>query len=76
MTTERYVRLFAGLVVLASLALGADASPFFWSRHALWVTAFVGANLFQSSLTRFCPLEMVLERLGVPRAGEPGSATS
>jgi hypothetical protein len=68
MTTDRFVRLFAGAFVLASLALGVEASPLFVSRHFLWFTAFVGANLFQSSLTGFCPLESILVRLGVRRA--------
>lgn len=68
MTTDRLVRLFAGAFVLASLALGVEASPLFASRHFLWFTAFVGANLFQSSLTGFCPLESILARLGVKRA--------
>ena len=68
MTTERIVRIFAGIVVLASLALGADASPLFLSRHWLWLTAFVGANLFQSGITRFCPLEILLRRAGVRSA--------
>ena len=68
MTIENIIRLFAGTVVLASLALGADASPLFASRHFLWVTAFVGANLFQSSLTGFCPLETVLRHLGIGAA--------
>jgi Protein of unknown function (DUF2892) len=69
MTTDRLVRLFAGAFVLVSLALGVEASPLFVSRHFLWFTAFVGANLFQSSLTGFCPLESILARLGVKRAG-------
>ena len=69
MTTDRLVRLFAGAFILASLALGLDASPLFASRHFLWFTAFVGANLFQSSLTGFCPLESILVRLGVRRTG-------
>ena len=68
MTTERIVRIFAGIVVLASLALGADASPLVLSRHWLWLTAFVGANLFQSGITRFCPLEILLRRAGVRSA--------
>ncbi len=67
MTTERLVRLFAGTFVLASLALGVPGSPVFVSGNALWFTAFVGANLFQSSLTGFCPLESILARLGVKR---------
>jgi len=60
MTTWRIVRLFAGIVILASLALGAWVSPW-W----LLLTAFVGANLLQSSLTCWCPLEIVLRKLGV-----------
>jgi hypothetical protein len=68
MTTERLVRIFAGTFVLASLALGASASPLFHDANWLWFTAFVGANLFQSGFTRFCPLEILLRRLGV-RAG-------
>ena len=67
MTTERLVRLFAGAFVLLSLALGVEASPLFASRQFLWFTAFVGANLLQSSFTGFCPLESILARLGVKR---------
>jgi hypothetical protein len=68
MTTERLVRIFAGAFVLASLLLGVEASPLFVSKHFLWFTAFVGANLFQSGFTRFCPLEMILVKLGVKSA--------
>ncbi len=68
MTIERYIRLFAGSFVLLSLALGAPGSPIFASSAWLWFTAFVGANLFQSSLTGFCPLVYVLRALGVPDA--------
>lgn len=68
MTTERLVRIFAGTFVLASLALGVEASPLFVNANFLWFTAFVGANLFQSGFTRFCPLEMILRRLGVRSA--------
>lgn len=76
MNTERIVRIFAGAVVLASLALGASASPVFHSAYWLWLTAFVGANLLQSGITRFCPLEIMLRRLGVKSAGDalPGRA--
>jgi hypothetical protein len=65
MTTERLIRIFAGAMVLLSLALGVEASPLFASAHALWLAAFVGANLLQSGFTRFCPLESILRRLGV-----------
>jgi hypothetical protein len=71
MTTERIVRIFAGTVVLASLLLGAPASPLFVSAYFLWLTAFVGVNLFQSGITRFCPLEIFLKRLGVACPAEP-----
>jgi hypothetical protein len=69
MTTERLIRIFAGAFVLASLALGAEASPLFVSAHFLWFTAFVGANLLQSGFTRLCPLESMLRRLGVRSDG-------
>jgi hypothetical protein len=65
MTTERWVRVIAGLFILISLALGVSASPLFISEHALWFTLFVGMNLFQSGFTRFCPLEIFLRKLGV-----------
>jgi hypothetical protein len=65
MTTDRMIRIFAGAFVLLSLALGVEGSPLFHSANWLWFTAFVGANLFQSGFTRFCPLEIVLKRLGV-----------
>lgn len=68
MTTERLVRIFAGTFVLLSLALGVAASPLFVNANFLWLTAFVGANLLQSGFTRFCPLEMILRRLGVRSA--------
>jgi Inner membrane protein YgaP-like, transmembrane domain len=68
MTTDRMVRIFAGAFVLLSLALGVAGSPLFHSANWLWFTAFVGANLFQSGFTRFCPLEIVLKKLGVRQA--------
>lgn len=65
MTTERLIRIFAGAFVLASLALGV-----FVNLNWLWFTAFVGANLFQSGFTGFCPLELILKRCGVRCAGQ------
>ena len=56
------IRGIAGTLVLASLALGYLVSPW-W--HLL--TAFVGLNLLQSSLTRWCLMENILERLGIAR---------
>jgi len=68
MTTERLVRIFAGAFVLLSLALGVSGSPIYVSSYWLWFTAFVGANLFQSGFTTFCPLEKILLKLGVKSA--------
>ena len=65
MSIDRIVLAFAGTVVLASLGLGIYVSP-----NWFWLTAFVGANLFQSSFTGFCPLAMILRKLGV----KPGAA--
>jgi hypothetical protein len=55
--THYLIRRIAGTFVLASLALGYWVSPWFYL-----FTAFVGLNLFQSSFTKFCPLEKMLER--------------
>lgn len=65
MTSERIVRIVAGFFILLSLSLGIEASPLFQSSNWLWFTVFVGANLFQSGFTRFCPLEMILKKLGI-----------
>jgi hypothetical protein len=62
MSNERIVRAVAGAVVLVSLALGVERSPLFVTGHFLWLTALVGANLFQSAFTGFCPLELLLRR--------------
>jgi len=60
MCSENVIRRMAGLFVMASVALG------FWV-HPAWFlfTAFVGLNLLQSSITHFCPLQMILARLGI-----------
>ncbi len=65
MTTENWVRFVAGIFVMLSVALGAPASPIFVSQWFLAFTLFVGLNLFQSSLSGFCPLVNILHRLGV-----------
>lgn len=69
MTSWRIVRMFAGSFVLISLALGVPGSPVFVNEWWLAFTAFVGLNLLQSAFTCWCPLEMLLRKLGV-RAGE------
>jgi len=65
MTTDRAIRIMAGAFVLISLALGVEGSPLFFSKYFLWFTAFVGANLFQSGFTRFCPAEAIMVKLGM-----------
>ncbi|MDO8960396.1 MAG: DUF2892 domain-containing protein [Rhodocyclaceae bacterium] len=67
MTVNRIVRIVAGFFIMLSLVLAhftgqVDMSKLSW----LWFTAFVGANLFQSGFTTFCPLDTILKKLGVP----------
>ena len=60
MKIHMLIRRFAGTFILASLLLAHYHSP-----NWLWFTAFVGFNLLQSSFTNFCPLEIVLKKMGV-----------
>lgn len=65
MTIDRIVLAFAGTVNLIGLALGhyVDANWY-------WLSVFVGANMLQASITGWCPLAMILKKLGV----QPGAA--
>ena len=65
MSIDRVVMAFAGSMILISLLLSR-----FHSAYWLWFTAFVGANLLQASYTGFCPLAIVLKRIGI----KPGKA--
>ncbi len=65
MTTWQLTRVIAGSFILLSLALGVPGSPIFHSSYWLWFTAFVGVNLLQSGLTRWCLMERMLRRLGL-----------
>lgn len=65
MTSWQAVRLVAGTFILLSLALGVPGSPLFHSVHWLWFTAFVGFNLLQSSVTRWCLMEQIMRKLGL-----------
>lgn len=60
MSIDRFVLAFAGAMVLLSLLLGHYVSPYWF-----WLTAFVGANLFQSAFTGFCPMALILRKVGV-----------
>jgi Protein of unknown function (DUF2892) len=62
-TVERAVRLLAGVMILASLALAHWVSAY-W----LWLTVFVGVNLFQSAFTNWCPAMSIFQWMGLPSA--------
>lgn len=68
MTSWQLTRFIAGAFVLLSLALGTQGSPLFQSPMWLWFTAFVGINLLQSGLTRWCLMERILRKLGLRAA--------
>jgi hypothetical protein len=61
MSIERYLRLIAGFLVMLSVALGYRVNPAWFL-----FTAFVGANLFQSAFTDWCPMMTFLRKLRVP----------
>ena len=66
MTVERMVRIIAGFFIMLSLALAHFSGSIDMTRLSwLWFTAFVGFNLFQSGITRFCPMDMMLKKAGV-----------
>jgi hypothetical protein len=71
MTTERYIRIFAGFLVVLSTTLGLLHSPWWFA-----LTLFVGANLFQFGFTQFCPLEIILKKLGVPTCQAAGKSAA
>ncbi|MHA6263486.1 YgaP family membrane protein [Arenibacterium sp. CAU 1754] len=60
MTLDRTVMMFAGFMILLSVALTAFVSPL-W----MWFTVFIGVNLIQSSITGFCPAAVIFRKLGV-----------
>ena len=64
MTSWQLVRLVAGSLILLSLALGIPGSPIFVSPWFLAFTAFVGVNLLQSALTKWCLMETIMRKLG------------
>jgi hypothetical protein len=68
MLINDWIHVVAGSFILLSLALGVDSptNPLFVSRYWLLLTAFVGANLLQFGFSKFCPLGLILKKLGVP----------
>ncbi len=67
MTVDRAVMMFAGAMVLLSLAPGFYVSPYWYL-----LNAFVGLNLMQASVTGFCPAAIIFKKLGM----KPGVAFS
>ncbi|MCT8970374.1 YgaP family membrane protein [Microbaculum marinisediminis] len=65
MNIDRFVFAFAGAVILGSLALGIWVNTWWFV-----LTAFVGFNMFQAAFTGFCPLAMILKKVGL----KPGNA--
>jgi hypothetical protein len=63
MTVQRWIRVIAGTFVLTSLLLG-----LYVSKYWFLFTAFVGLNLFQSGFTKWCLMEDILKKFGVPEA--------
>ena len=70
MTVERAILAFAGLMVLLSVLL-----TYYVHQNFVWLTVFVGANLFQFGFSNVCPMGWMLRKLGVPDAA-PCSTTS
>lgn len=66
MIISDWIHVIAGFFIMVSLALGVSASPLFHSTYWLFFTAFVGLNLFQFGFSKFCPLGLILKKLGVP----------
>jgi hypothetical protein len=67
MALDRMVFAFAGVMIILSLTLGLTV-------HIYWLglAAFVGLNMFQAAFTGFCPLAIILKKIGV----KPGKAFS
>jgi hypothetical protein len=70
MSLERWIRLIAGTFITASVVLS-----YVQSRYWLFFTLFVGLNLFQSALTRWCLMEDILRKLGVGSQAETPPST-
>ncbi|UCC71775.1 MAG: DUF2892 domain-containing protein [Gemmatimonadota bacterium] len=68
MTLDHKIRLTAGTLVLASLALGWWVSPYWFL-----FTAFVGVNLIQSSITKWCLMEDILRWTGIQKGSRPAA---
>lgn len=61
MNINDWIHTIAGIFILGSLALGTWIHPYWYI-----FTAFVGLNLLQYGITKFCPMGVVLKKFGVP----------
>lgn len=66
MSIDRVVMAFAGVVILTTVAIVLFGGSTNW----LWLTGFVGLNLLQAAFTGFCPLAIILKKVGI----QPGQA--
>ena len=57
---DRYIRAIAGVFIIISVLLA-----YFVNINWIWFTLFVGANLLQSSITKWCLMEDILTKLGI-----------
>ena len=62
MKMEDMIRVIAGSFILISLVLAVKVNP-----NWLWFTVFVGANLLQSGITKWCLMEKILAKLGMEK---------
>ncbi|MBT5784450.1 MAG: DUF2892 domain-containing protein [Candidatus Thioglobus sp.] len=67
MTINNAVSAMGGIIVMVSLLLGSEVitSAFFQNANWLWLTGFVGFNLFQSAFTGFCPAAIIFKAIGL-----------
>ena len=64
MSLDRAIMAFAGVMILVSILLTKFVHP-----NWFWLTVFIGANLFQSAFTGFCPAGMIMRKLGIGKDG-------
>jgi len=69
MNSWQLVRVIAGILILLSLAFGITESPLFINQWWLAFTAFIGINLLQSGITKWCLMESIMRKLGA-KAGD------
>ncbi|MGX9728970.1 MAG: DUF2892 domain-containing protein [Candidatus Electronema sp. VV] len=67
-----WIHSIAGLFIILGLTLGFDCggNPLFVHQYFLFLPLFVGLNLFQFGFSKFCPLGLILKKLGVPETRE------